>query len=407
MRREWLDHMLAVVVALLLVCVNFWHSGVEFVRLAGLALLLVLAVRERDFARRLLVNPTSLLLLGFLLVAAAGLAITGKPLGELNRIVNWLLVMLLGLAAAMRLEPGLQLRLLLAGPVTAVTVAASVLGLREAGLWSGDIFLEHRLELFSNHPIILGTLYAMFFLAAAAVGFKEPDRRLRVTGWILAALLVPLFLMTDSRGCLLALGPAALVLAVRVSAHPKRVAAFFVVLAVLGAGGLWLAPGDIPHIARIRQAMTKPWEDPTWQSRRVIYHVAGKAFEERPLLGQGFNEFKSYHRRDVAENLAEYEQRFPVIERVVANGHNFFLHFLAETGLLGAALMSALWLWALFRGLASPNPAQIAAGAMLVFLMLAFQLNMSLYPRLISVPSFLLLGMAASTLPCGSGKGRA
>lgn len=391
---HYIPYLLAGCLAVLMAGAVFWRDGIEWARLAGLAAIVVMLATGRLSPKALLLNPAFVLLTGFLLAAGLSLLVNDLPLADLNRVLNWMLALLLGLAAALHFSQGVLLRILLCGPLAAVVTGYGMYALHLLGLTNGEYGFDRRLELFSANPNILATIYGVFILVCLGGAVLDSSRKVRIFSAAMGLALIPLLCWTDSRSSILALPPLILLLSLVLCRNWRRVTTFFLAALLLFSAGAWLI---YKHGSgqRFAQAITNTWQDPTWQSRRAIYHIGIQAFTEKPIAGHGFNGFKHYYGQNMAKHGQEYRKHFQLIQPVVPNAHNFFLHFLAETGLLGTLLICALWTWVAWRGLSTAGVAAVAATAVL-YVMLACQLNMSLYPRVVSAITFTLLGVAAT-----------
>ena len=395
-------------ILLLLISVSCWHNGIEYARIAGVISglpLLFLCREKHGDPRAFLLAPAVLLLLAFGLTAGVSLVANGHDLSPLMRIVNWLMTLLMGYWAV-RVWPdhhdmkrtiptqgnGFDLAdVLLLAPLAGVATFLVVLTAVKMG-WLPDTFgSDYRLWLRTAHPNLLGMVFGM--LALIALGRVL----LPGSGWIrgfAAALLIPLLaalLWSGSRGAVFALLATMPVLTLILIRNRRIRILLAGSIVALAAALILIGPLFSPKLERLRSVLIHPTEDANYLSRQVIWHVSWKMFAENPLTGVGFARFQTAYDDDLATNRAEYEQRFRYVEPTAFNAHNFFLHLLAETGLLGCLTLGGLWAWAIAVGFTRGGSAA-TVGSALLFLLLTLQLSMGLYNREVSSLAFFLAG---------------
>lgn len=151
--------------------------------------------------------------------------------------------------------------------------------------------------------------------------------------------------LTHSRGGFLAMAVGIFVLIAR----SRNKIAGFAMVALVGLGGVLLAPKDI--VERI-QSIGEYEEDSSAQARFAAWRTAGVMIRANPVFGVGFGHFQdNYNRYDPARTDAELDLHKSHV------AHNSYLQIWAECGTptfllyLSLILLSFLDLWAV-RGMA-------------------------------------------------------
>lgn len=160
---------------------------------------------------------------------------------------------------------------------------------------------------------------------------RSPGLRLAAAG--AAALCLVTFLLTGSRGGLVALG-VALVSAV-VLAGRWRVQAAAMALVVVLSAAVYVAAYAPPQI-RDRIAETTKGETRAIEGRTTIWEVGWRMVEDNPVAGVGVGSFQPASAHYVLEP-GEAPRSDLVVDRPPV-AHNTYLHVLAELGVIGAAL---------------------------------------------------------------------
>lgn len=311
--------------------------------LAGLASLLAAwqageARAVLDRARRALLSPVGLCLLGFLLWALISLSWSHRPGPGLRMHGELVISLAAGCAVAWswpRIAPSWALRALACSLVlTGLLVALEVRlgpGTRDA------LGLRSQAYIF-NRPILTGLLLVAPVLAGLGSGSLR-DRLLAAAGvvGIVAAMLVGesgaaklgLILMV------MAWLAARLLPRLALAAAMTGFVALMALAPFLGLLAERALPG--PVYERLAQAHARERVD--------IWLSFGEAVQARPLIGSGFNSAAALLGHPVA-GFVTPEHR-PMLD--VGHPHNAYLQAWVETGFVGVALLTAAGLLALWR----------------------------------------------------------
>ena len=281
----------------------------------------------------------------------------------------------LGLYRAYILEP-VAFALVVTTICTTARRAYLVLGgLCLGGIWVGlpnalvvlAAIGTHNYKVTDTPPVVIYltqnavALYLEPLIAATAAMFLYvPDRRFR--GLALTALLVllPVELLTLSRGGFLAVGAVAFALAL---SHRFRL---WLILGMAGAG---LLVTRIPLIGTRIALETKNVYGNTVFFRYEIWTATARLLRQRPLTGAGLSGF--------ATRIAPFwNAAHPLPSQRFIDPHNILLNFWVETGLLGLIAFTWIFLalvlitWRGWRR-ASPDWRPLSLGVLLALVAIA------------------------------------
>ena len=171
-------------------------------------------------------------------------------------------------------------------------------------------------------------LFAGFMLAVP----RRPLTRLVLLGFL--GIYAVAFVLTESRGGLVALGVAAI--AAAVLAGPVRARAIAVLLVVSAIAVVYYA--DIAP-TRVRERITNVSAQAS-AGRADEWRIALRIAADRPLLGAGLGNFTVVEPSYAARNINLLRVEYAVRYRLEA--HNTYLNLVSELGLVGLGLFLAL-----------------------------------------------------------------
>lgn len=186
--------------------------------------------------------------------------------------------------------------------------------------------------------VLAAILVAGFALAAAGFIASRGSPGIRVAAGAAAALCLAAFLLTGSRGGLVAFS-VALVAAVAFGGRWRQrvLAAAAALVLATGAYYTLYAPEEISErVISAVQGEASGTEIEQQESRLTIWTVGLRMAEDHPVAGVGVGNFQVESARYVLEPGTLFRT-----ERVVdrpPEAHNTYLHVLAELGIVGAAL---------------------------------------------------------------------
>ncbi|NLY40227.1 MAG: O-antigen ligase family protein [Desulfovibrionales bacterium] len=373
------------VLFLALLCLNPSHAEVSGVLAAVLGAVALGSCRAAILWR----EPLVWLVLGFGVFSTLVLAWQGKPPGPTAIIYGWLIPLTVGKILAHFRGPALHTDLLFGtaalAAVLLVFALLPFLGLSELGsirLGTADLTYTFRNQ----------TRTALFACLAALIALTHTTlpRRLAALALASCAVLLPIMVLAGKRMTLAAfLASSAFYALVRYRFRARTVAVLGLV--VLSLGGL-IAVLDTGHRFDLTPAHLLPSQGV--QERAAVWYAAGKLFQSAPLTGTGFRTFQDA----AAPHVAAYRAAHPGTHDYenLGDAHNIILHLLAESGLVGLALFSAMLIIPLARAwkLRHTHPAALCLAACLVLVLLNFQLHMHLTAYNVSTLLFFFLGLA-------------
>jgi O-antigen ligase len=215
----------------------------------------------------------------------------------------------------------------------------------------------HRADLVDDAPAFFGlyiahnatsSVYLLLTLGALAWALRpEATAKLRKVLLVLAAFLVLGCLLARSRGAFLALGGGVAFVVFRAIRRgvPRRV----MTLAIAGLAVAILAGGVLllPRFARMMSGDTDALRRQKWER-------AWADFNRSPLVGIGYGRYNDLNPEFVSIGIGQVATK-AVVNNDDRHAHNSYLHWLAEGGLIGLAVMIAFWVL-VARGLKGDDP---------------------------------------------------
>lgn len=232
--------------------------------------------------------------------------------------------------------------------VQAAVAAAG--GLSVLGGWTSDIY--RTAHLVDRQPTFFGfyvahnataSVFCLLALGALAWALrKDLDPRFRVLMASVATLLVLGTLLARSRGVFLALvaglGFVILLALLRGVSRRVMIPTLLALLIAVLAGGSQLFP-----------RFTRMGEVGADKDRKEVWTLAWLDFKRSPAIGVGFGRFNDQHYREFASvGIGQVVRKAKVVNSD-EHAHNSYLHWMAEGGILGLAVMTAFWILAARR----------------------------------------------------------
>lgn len=375
-------------------CVFFRH-GVEHSRYVLMAMSAFFLIKNKKYFKELCRTDSFLALIAFFAVALTSLVLNGSPLSRIDEVVNWIAIFIAGYIASV-MTGDRNTWFLWVIPIALTCAIIVYPGISGAGWSHLDILSEVRLAMnFEQKANHLGLICAMFTFATICLASRSGGGK-RIALILLAGICAFLLFRTAARASFL--GMAVVLsgwLLWKLLKMRRQVALGIILLALCSLGLLLYSPLKNNRI--ISSVTTGLDQDLSFLQRFFTWNVALTNFEQRPIIGRGFDSFSDQYNLEIEKynNDPEYREKFPHTIPTTNNAHNFFLHFLAETGLVGLAAM--LWFWAtvVLKGFRGGNQTSTAVSGMFLIALIAFQMNMSMYGLQVSTILSALAGLSS------------
>ncbi len=272
----------------------------------------------------------------YLLVVMLSIVVATSRSDVLKEILKWAEVLITFALAATLLNTPAK-RVALAWSMIAVGVAEALLGYVQWVVAAGDLGVGGAgIRVFGTfdqpNPFSAYLNLSLPLALAIAVFSRRPSARWVAAG--AATLMLGAQALADSRGGLLALG-AAIVVMLIVTLRIEKISAIAGGAAVVVIGGAW-AVGLLPHSLQQRAlhllrvdnvSLTGPLNDANFSSvERLAHWVAGiRMFLAHPILGVGAGNYGAVYAR----------YKVPGWDVSLGHAHDYFINAAAETGVIG------------------------------------------------------------------------
>lgn len=193
---------------------------------------------------------------------------------------------------------------------------------------------------FLKGSIMLGTMLYIILLPAMTIFTLHAanSKGQRLYSGVCALLSILAFICLNTRGAWLALFPVLLfILLYYAPTWKKKIAVAGCLCVLLGAGAVVL-----PNFSsRVQTISNSDGKEQSVNERYLMWHSALQMGLDHPLMGVGMGNYKTEYQQIYISPLAKEPQ--------VEHGHNNFMQYFAETGILGVtsylALIMAFFIW--------------------------------------------------------------
>ena len=373
----------------------FYRYALEHIRYIFIILIAATYFINKEILNDLSKNREARVLLIFFIISLIGLILNDNSIKNIDEIANWILIFGSGYITSFYLKK-YRPKILIFIPLALFTVYIIVPLLIGDGFRYIDPSSHIRLHVFfaqrANH---LGLISGISTLIAFHYLLKKSSPADKIFFSILAIASLLIHISTGSRAVLLAmLMVCGLLVLWRFRNSAKTILLIVGTVALLT---LLITQSGILGANRLARLGFNIQQDKSFQQRMLTWTIAKDTFLEKPWLGEGFDtfekQFKSGRKHYAA--LPDFAERFPYTSGNTNNAHNFSLHFLAETGLLGLSAITFFWFSLIYRGFRCRTDTGVIVSGTLLLSYLSFQLNMGLYGSQLSTLIFSLAGLSA------------
>lgn len=174
---------------------------------------------------------------------------------------------------------------------------------------------------------------------AAGVAYVERVKLIRLAGMAGVGVLALLIMLTQSRGAMLALAVATVILVVGSRRKGRDLAiltVMFAVAAVSAPKTVWNRLAGLTNVS-VRKGMEGVDPENSAASRWQIWQIAAYTVQQNPIMGVGGGMMPMVHRTEAARRGSE------ATVQGVRDTHSTYLRVAAEYGLPGLILFLSMW----------------------------------------------------------------
>lgn len=373
----------------------FFRHGVEHCRYILLVCTLIFFIANKKYLKILCTAHSFFPLLSFFFVAMASLILNSIPLSRIDEVINWILIFTFGYVASI-LTQNKNIRFIYIIPLALVMAIIIFPGFSGAGWSHLNILSPERLTLYFNEKANhLGLICGIFAFATAYLGTRSSGIT-RIILFSLSGVCAFLLFRTAARSSFLGtmiVFSGWLVWKVQKMRKKMVISLFLAGTCVIAI--FFYSPLKENRI--LSYVSTGLSQDLSVLQRFFTWNVAYANFVQRPLIGKGFDTFAEQYKEEIEKynNDPVYRDKFPHTIPSTNNAHNFFLHFLSETGIIGLVVILWFWTAVVLKGFQSHNPISPPVAGMFLISLIAFQMNMSMYGLQISTILFAFAGLSS------------
>lgn len=199
----------------------------------------------------------------------------------------------------------------------------------------------------------------------------QMERKSTLSGWIGFSAMVLAMLLTGSRGAMVGLVAAMLVIFYYNRSRQRvllRLVAGFTLLAVASTAMVWLLVPD--PLAFLNRFKFGTWIETGGSGRLHVWQVGWRAFLDRPLLGYGYENFPYAYEA----YRGEFPQTIYYFTRPLRAAHSVYIATIIELGPLGflTLLIAIFQHWKILRGLSTVEVRSLQAAFVGILVATAF-----------------------------------
>jgi len=394
-KENILHYSTIILISALLCSTIFFRAAIEHIRYSFIAIIILSIYSNKILAKKILTNTHLHTLAIFFLISVLSLIANNQSISLVDEILNWILVFGAGYISSYHLEKNRDNVFVLI-PITILTIFIIVPILLGDGFQYLDFSEKRRLQIFftqrANH---LGLICSISFFISLYFALVKTNIFDRIFFTFLGIISFMVLIKTGARTSFLA---TILVCFLLVLWNFKKSAKLLLLTVIIFACGiLAFTQTDILKNNRITNITKGIKNDKSFQQRKLTWTIAFDTFKANPIIGSGFDTFEEQFKkgRKFYASKSDFSEKFPYTIGNTNHAHNFSLHFLAETGIIGFIAMTFFWFSVICKGvLKQSHTTRIVAGIFLISY-LAFQLNMSLYGSQLSTLLFSFAGISS------------
>jgi O-antigen ligase len=330
------------------------------------------------------------------MISAVSLVYNNASIGKIDDAVNWTLCYIFGFLVFYILKKN-SILILFFIPIFLFLCQISYPFFTGTLIENLNFLSGKRLDLFfGGKPIHLGIFAGFSTFTGLYIFLRSDNRYIKITYFILALTSFLVLLSTGTRTSFV--GTTVTIAIMLLCFFYKKIRFSYLVIATLSiltiASLLMLNKKE----ARISSLADSEEVLDSFLERELIFILAKDSFLRSPIIGEGFDRFSEIYQNNISTYSQQEgaQEKYAYILTSTNNAHNFSLHFLTETGILGFLCMNGFWILIIRNGLKSKSDtAKIISGIYLLSY-IAFQFNMSLYGNQMSTLLFSLAGLSGA-----------
>jgi O-antigen ligase len=375
-----------------------FRRGIEFTRYALIALTLAISFLKTNYLKQILHNNIFIILLLFIVISSASLLYNNHNLAKIDDAVNWTLWYIFGFIVSRILKDDTILILFFI-PIFLFLCQISYPFFTGTLIGNLNFLNGNRLDLFfSGKPIHLGIFAGISTLTALYIFIKFKNKYIRIIYFLLTISSFLVLLSTGTRTSFV--GTTAAIAITLFYFFYKKIRPSHLVIAALSfltIASLFMMNNNGARISSLSDS--KALID-SIKERELIFIIAKDSFFRSPLIGEGYDRFSEIYQDNIKKYLMDEKskEKYKYVVKSSNNAHNFSLHFLTETGILGFLCMNTFWILIIFNGLKHGNDTTRIISGIFFLSYIAFQFNMSLYGNQMSTLLFSLAGLSGATM---------
>lgn len=382
-----------------------FRKGIEFTRYAMIVLTACILFSDPKMLKKLISNYFYLLLLFFISISAISLTYNNSSIANIDNAVNWTLCFIFGFLFFNILKFNSFL-IFFALPII-LFLTQIIFPFFYGTLLDNINFISgRRLDLFFNDkPIHLGIFAGVSSFAAFYIFLGSINKYLRHIYFIFFIFSFIILLSTGTRTSFIG---TMITLALILILHSYKIIQkkYFLIagIFILITSTLFILTLNKSRISTLTD--TESLND-AYLQRELIFIIAKDSFLRSPVFGEGFDRFSDIYTQNIINYSIENNAtgKFIYVLPTSNNAHNFSLHFLAETGIIGFLCMNFFWLLIITTGIKSKTDISRITSGIYLLTYIAFQFNMSLYGTQLSTLLFSLAGISGAAIQASKQNG--
>lgn len=374
----------------------FFRKGIEFLRYGLVAFTAIIIFTNTDYCKKIKIDKAFLTLLLFITISTISLVYNNASIGKIDDAVNWALCYIFGFMVFNILKQN-AIIVLFSIPIFLFLFQITYPFFTGTLIDNLNFLSGKRLDLFfDGKPIHLGIFAGISTFTGLYIFIRSIHNYTKIAAFVLILTSFLVLLSTGTRTSFI--GTVITISIFSVYFFSTKIRLSHLAIASLSIISITSILIFYKNEARISSLANSEEVIDSFEERKLIFILAKDSFLRSPIVGEGFDMFSEIYQNNIAtyaddENAKE---EYAYILASTNNAHNFSLHFLTETGILGFLCMNAFWILIIRNGLKSRSDITKIISGIYLLSYIAFQFNMSLYGNQMSTLLFSLAGLSGA-----------